>query len=53
MELTRDLFLYGQEQGYLLYRRKTGGKGGNAPGGGELLRIPVDWSWESLRKRFL
>ena len=53
VELTRDLFLYGQEHGYLLYRRKTGGKGGKARGGGELLRIPVDWSWESLRKRFL
>jgi DEAD/DEAH box helicase domain-containing protein len=52
VELTRDLFLYGQEHGYLLYRRKSNGKGGKAPGGGELLRIPVDWSWETLRKRF-
>lgn len=53
VELTRDLFLYGQEHGYLLYRRKKNGKGGKARGEGELLRIPVDWSWESLRKRFI
>jgi DEAD/DEAH box helicase domain-containing protein len=42
VELTRELFLFGQEHGYLLYRRKSG----------ELLRVPVDWSWESLRRRF-
>jgi len=42
VELTRDLFLYGQKHGYLLYRRK----------GGELLRVPVDWSWEKLGERF-
>ena len=41
VELTRDLFLYGQENGYLLYQRKNGPK----------LRVPVDWSWESLKKR--
>jgi DEAD/DEAH box helicase domain-containing protein len=41
VELTRDLFLYGQEKGYLLYQRKNGPK----------LRVPVDWSWESLKKR--
>ena len=40
VELTRDLFLYGQENQFLLYRRK----------GGEVLRIPVDWSWPSLRE---
>ena len=40
VELTRDLFLYGQENQFLLYRRK----------GGEVLRIPVDWSWPSHRK---
>jgi len=50
VELTRDLFVYGQTHGYLLYRRKANGRGGG--GQGELLRIPVDWSWESLRKRF-
>jgi DEAD/DEAH box helicase domain-containing protein len=42
VELTRDLFLFGQEKGYLLYINKQGNK----------LRIPVDWSWESLKKRF-
>ncbi len=39
--LTRDLFLFGQREGYLLYERK----------GGERLRIPVDWSWKALRER--
>ncbi|KMY66418.1 hypothetical protein AAU61_18070 [Desulfocarbo indianensis] len=56
VELTHELFIYGQTHGYLLYRRKGSGKGGGGGGGGggqgELLRIPVDWSWESLRKRF-
>ena len=42
VELTRDLFLFGQENGYVLYIDKQGNK----------LRIPVDWSWESLKKRF-
>ena len=41
VELTRDLFLFGQREGYLLYERK----------GGERLRIPVDWSWRVLRER--
>jgi DEAD/DEAH box helicase domain-containing protein len=41
VELTRDLFLFGQREGYLLYQRK----------GGERLRIPVDWSWKALRER--
>ncbi len=40
--LTLKLFRHGQEKGYLLYRRKDG----------ELLRVPVDWSWPSLRPRF-
>ena len=40
VELTRDLFLYGQENGYLLYNNKQGQK----------LRIPVDWTWDSLKK---
>ncbi len=43
VELTRELFLYGQKHGYLLYRRKESR---------DLLRIPVDWSWQSLRQRF-
>lgn len=40
--LTRDLFLFGQERGHLLFERKGQG----------LLRAPVDWSWPSLRRRF-
>ncbi|MCA1990179.1 MAG: ribonuclease H-like domain-containing protein, partial [Desulfarculus sp.] len=40
--LTRDLFRHGQEHGYLLFERKEQGR----------LRVPVDWSWPSLRKRF-
>lgn len=42
VELTRDLFLYGQRHGHLLYKRKDGAK----------LRIPVNWTWPELRKRF-
>ncbi len=42
VKLTRDLFRFGQEKGHLLYRRKDG----------NLLRIPVDWSWPRLRRRF-
>ena len=42
VELTRDLFRFGQEKGYLLYQRKEG----------PTLRVPVDWSWPSLRRRF-
>ncbi len=42
VKLTRDLFRFGQEKGHLLYRRKDG----------NLLRIPVDWSWSRLRRRF-
>ncbi|MCF8031645.1 MAG: DEAD/DEAH box helicase [Desulfarculaceae bacterium] len=41
VELTRDLFLFGQREGYLLYERK----------GGERLRIPVDWSWRAIRDK--
>jgi DEAD/DEAH box helicase domain-containing protein len=40
--LTRDLFCFGQKEGYLLYQRTDGAR----------LRIPVDWSWPSLRRRF-
>jgi DEAD/DEAH box helicase domain-containing protein len=42
VELTRDLTCYGQEHGHLLFDRKDQGR----------LRVPVDWSWPSLRKRF-
>ncbi len=42
VELTRQLALYGQEHGPLLFERKDQGR----------LRVPVDWSWPSLRKRF-
>jgi DEAD/DEAH box helicase domain-containing protein len=42
VELTRDLFLFGQREGYLLYTRKDGQK----------LRIPVQWGWPELRQRF-
>ncbi|MGD9123906.1 MAG: DEAD/DEAH box helicase [Desulfarculaceae bacterium] len=43
VELTRDLLRFGQEEGYLIYQRKDGAR----------LRIPVDWSWPSLMKRFI
>ncbi len=42
VQLTKDLFYHGQREGYLLFERKEKG----------LLRLPVDWSWESLRRRF-
>ena len=42
VELTLELFRYGQEHGHLLYKRKDGA----------VLKVPVDWSWPSLRKRF-
>ena len=42
VELTLGLFRYGQENSHLLYKRKDGA----------VLKIPVDWSWPSLRKRF-
>ncbi len=42
VELTRDLFRFGQEQGHLLFTRKEQG----------VLRVPVDWTWEALRRRF-
>jgi DEAD/DEAH box helicase domain-containing protein len=42
VELTFRLCDYGREHGYLLYRRKDG----------QRLRVPLDWSWESLRRRF-
>ncbi len=41
VELTRDLFLYGQRESHLLFCRKDGVR----------LRVPVDWSWASLRRR--
>ncbi|WP_338598936.1 DEAD/DEAH box helicase [Desulfoferula mesophila] len=41
VELTRDLFLRGQEAGHLLYANRDG----------QCLRVPVDWSWPSLRER--
>jgi DEAD/DEAH box helicase domain-containing protein len=40
--LTRDLFLHGQREGHLLFERRGQGN----------LRLPVDWSWETLRQRF-
>ncbi len=42
VELTRELFLFGQREGHLLYTRKDG----------ERLRIPVKWGWPELRERF-
>jgi DEAD/DEAH box helicase domain-containing protein len=42
VEITLGLFRHGQEKGHLLYRRK---------GEDTRLRIPVDWSWPSLRRR--
>ncbi len=42
VELTRDLFLYGQKEGHLLFERKKQG----------ILRAPVEWQWETLRERF-
>ncbi|MFH1058881.1 MAG: DEAD/DEAH box helicase [Pseudomonadota bacterium] len=42
VKLTRDLFRHGQEHGHLLFERKEKG----------LMRVPVDWSWEALRRRF-
>ena len=42
VKLTRDLFRFGRDQGHLLYRRQDG----------KVLRIPVDWSWPELRRRF-
>ncbi len=41
VELTRDLFLYGQREGHLLYEHRDGPR----------LRVPVEWSWKSLRER--
>ena len=41
VELTRDLFLHGQKEGHLLYQHRSG----------QALRVPVDWSWRSLRER--
>jgi DEAD/DEAH box helicase domain-containing protein len=41
VELTRDLFLFGQRESHLLFNRKDGAR----------LRVPVDWSWASLRRR--
>ena len=40
--ITRDLFRFGQKEGHLIYQRKDGAK----------LRIPLDWSWPTLRQRF-
>ena len=42
VKLTRDLFRFGRDKGHLLYQRKDG----------NVLRIPVDWSWSRLRRRF-
>lgn len=41
VELTRDLFLHGQREGHLLYQHRDG----------QALRVPVDWSWRSIRER--
>ncbi|MBU0515608.1 MAG: DEAD/DEAH box helicase [Proteobacteria bacterium] len=41
--LTRDLFLLGAEQGYLVYRDRNNNR----------LRLPVDWSEPAVRSRFL
>ncbi len=43
VKLTRDLFLFGQDQGHLLFTRKKDAA---------VLRVPVDWSWPSLRERW-
>jgi len=40
--ITRGLFCLGQKEGCLIYQRKDGAR----------LRIPLDWSWPSLRERF-
>ena len=42
VEITRDLFLKGQEAGHLLFQRKRDQV---------KLKVPVDWSWTSLRQR--
>ncbi|MBI5523686.1 MAG: DEAD/DEAH box helicase [Desulfarculus sp.] len=42
VELTLGLARFGQEHGHLLFDRKDQGR----------LRVPVDWSWPALRKRF-
>jgi DEAD/DEAH box helicase domain-containing protein len=39
VEITRDLFLYGVKNGYLLYNRKGMGD----------VRVQVNWSWDRLR----
>jgi DEAD/DEAH box helicase domain-containing protein len=41
--LTRDLFRFGQDKGHLLFKRKKDRA---------VLRVPVDWSWSALRRRF-
>ncbi len=40
VEITKNLFHFGVNNGYLLYERKFGG----------LVRIPVDWELEKLVK---
>jgi DEAD/DEAH box helicase domain-containing protein len=42
VEMTLRLARYGQLRGHLLFERKDQG----------LLRVPVDWSWPALRRRF-
>jgi DEAD/DEAH box helicase domain-containing protein len=39
VELTRDLFLYGLENGYLIYMNKTQN---------ERLRLVVDWNIDTI-----
>jgi len=39
VEITRNLFLFGAQNGYLLYNRRQIGD----------VRVPVNWSWERIR----
>lgn len=41
--LTRDLFLYGQKHGHLLFKRKKDQA---------VLQVPMDWKWPRLQERF-
>jgi DEAD/DEAH box helicase domain-containing protein len=41
VELTHELFCFGQREGHLIYERKDGNR----------LRVPVCWAWPALRER--
>ncbi|MEW5913159.1 MAG: DEAD/DEAH box helicase [Thermodesulfobacteriota bacterium] len=41
VELTHELFRFGQREGHLIYQRKDGNR----------LRVPVCWGWPALRER--